>query len=37
MSVPLTKLGVSLTGVRVIVKVCGGLVSMPPLVVPPLS
>src|SRR5436190_1781846 len=34
---PLVKLGGSLTAVIVMVKVCGALVSLPPLAVPPLS
>ena len=34
---PFVKLGASLTGVTVIVKVCAALVSTPPLAVPPLS
>ena len=36
-SAPLVKPGASLTGVTVIVNVCGALVSTPPLAVPPLS
>ena len=36
-SAPLVKLGASLTGVTVIVNVCGARVSTPPLAVPPLS
>jgi hypothetical protein len=34
---PLVKLGASFTGVTVIAKVCGALVSDPPFAVPPLS
>src|SRR5438105_11139973 len=36
-SAPLLKLGRSLTGVTVMVKVCAALVSTPPLAVPPSS
>src|SRR5437899_2100449 len=34
---PLVKLGASLTAVTLMLKVCGALVSLPPLAVPPLS